>query len=97
MHLHLVKICVVSEGDLIELDPAMSYVLPLFLLESSLALIFALEEDGGLTSLSPIRVLAYLDRVMMGVEILEEGNDVLISAREWKSAHPQGRIVIHFN
>lgn len=78
--LHLIEVVVVAESDLVELDPAVSDVLPLPLLESALALILALEEDRGLSGLGAVRVLAYLDRVMVCIEVVEEGDDVFMPA-----------------
>lgn len=52
--LHLIEVVVIAEGDLVKLDPAMSNVLTLSLLESALALILILEENRGLTSLGAI-------------------------------------------
>ena len=65
------------ESHLIELDPSVSDVLPLLFPEGSLALWLILEENGTLSGLGAIYILAYLDGLSVAIIILEERADVL--------------------
>ena len=59
--LPLFEIQVVSQCDLIELNPPVRYILTLFLTEGSLALLLILKEQGTLASLRKVLAAANLN------------------------------------
>ena len=80
---------------MIELDPSVRYVLPLLLPESSLAFLLVLKENRALASLSEVLVASNLNRILIGVVILEESDNVLRLASKWQASQPQSSVVSH--
>ena len=97
MSLHLLEVQEVLQCDLIELNPAVADILTLLLLEGSLTLLLASEEDGPLSGATVILVPPDFNTLRLHIILSEESEDVLILEVKGQATKPHPCIVSHLH